>query len=461
MKIIKASILLIAAGILFSCQTSNGSSYGMEQEDDRPEWTKSRPINNDYFIGIGISNTGDEAADMETAKAKAKIDLASEISTKVKGDFEFVAQADSSGFSSESAKQVISESVEQNLQKVETAATFYSPKHGYWFYLRLNKMEWEDIQRQELETLSERVKGIIQPVFADKSQAVTEKLTVLWNGWEVLNDSPYKVLVEAEINGKSGRLYDLIEKEIVSLIADLTINLPLSTIDFEVGRTAELSLAVKSGSGHVPGALPIIFRTKGNGGVSVMEIKTDNQGAFAGEIKFDTLPIGKTPLSISIDLSNIGIDEGRMSNKLSFEEKELLVDIQQIQTDLMVSLNGEVFEGINRRGLFGSVKALFSDILPAIKIAEGEGDTTFVLNFDLNFRIMGPSDMSPFYFVYETAAVSALRNGRSIYTYETSEHKGGGLNYAQAHGKCFEKLLAELGEDSSFTNGITGVFSFE
>ena len=462
MKYLKASIILIlVAGLLLSCQSSGGISQGSGNSEDQPGWVQTRPVDNDYYIGIGISNTGDKAADMETAKAKAKIELASEISSKVKGEFSLVAEEDSSGFSSESAKQVISESVEQNLQKVETVDTYYSPDNGYWFYLRLNKLEWEEIQRKEMETLSNRVKDIIQPVFTDNEQPVTEKLTVLWKGWEVLNESPFKVLVKAEINGKTGALYDLVEKEIVSLVADLTLDLPSSVIEIEVGRTAELNFSIQSGAGLTPGPLPVLFGEKGTNLKSLMEVKTDNDGSYIGEVDFKNLEIGKTRLSVYIDLANIGINEDQMSNKLSFEEKELLVDIQQIKTDLLVSLYGDVFEGLNERGLFGSIKALFSDSLPSIKISQGEGDTTFVLAFDLSFRGMEPSDISPFYFLYETASISILRNNRSIYTYETAEVKGGGLNWAQAHSKSIEKLLEQLSADTDFIDGITGVFSFE
>ena len=36
----------------------------------------------------------------------------------------------------------------QDLEALETMGTWYSEEDGYWYYLRLNKMEWESIQEK-------------------------------------------------------------------------------------------------------------------------------------------------------------------------------------------------------------------------------------------------------------------------------------------------------------------------
>ena len=63
--------------------------------------------------------------------------------------------------------------------------------------------------------------------------------------------------------------------------------------------------------------------------------------------------------------------------------------------------------------------------------------------------------------IYIKANISIMRNGSSVYTYESEEFKGAGLNWTQANSKGLEKLFEAFGENSEFAAGAQGAFSLD
>ncbi|MDC7124726.1 MAG: LPP20 family lipoprotein, partial [Spirochaetales bacterium] len=103
-----------------------------------PDWVTNPPTNNAYYIGIGGSNSGDKAEDNEIAKRRAMSALAAEISAVISSESTYKTTADSLGNINDSAEEVITQLVNQNLKAVEIVDVWSSVSSGYWYYLRLN-----------------------------------------------------------------------------------------------------------------------------------------------------------------------------------------------------------------------------------------------------------------------------------------------------------------------------------
>ena len=57
--------------------------------------------------------------------------------------------------------------MEQDLEAIETAGTWYSGKEGYWYYLRLSRSDWEAIQEKRARDMAERIGEMFRDVFRD------------------------------------------------------------------------------------------------------------------------------------------------------------------------------------------------------------------------------------------------------------------------------------------------------
>ena len=196
-------ILLFAAG----CATTSGVV-----ENPKPSWVEQYPKDPAHYVGIGSSNTGVEAEDMEIARARALNAVAAEISTEIKSSTSYREVDDGGGSVSRSAEEEINAVVAQNLQAVETMDSWYSSESGGWYYVRLNKAEWQNIQTREMNDIKRRVLDLIEPVIIDRNRSLPEVLKALVDGWKIVAGSPYTGMIEAELDGESGSLIDLIKK---------------------------------------------------------------------------------------------------------------------------------------------------------------------------------------------------------------------------------------------------------
>ncbi|MBW1913465.1 MAG: LPP20 family lipoprotein [Deltaproteobacteria bacterium] len=466
-KISRIWVMIITSALFLSltaCQTLLG------HKEPIPDWVNNRPVDDSYYTGIGGSSTNDRAVDMITAKSRAKRDLASSISSKVQSELSIIAQeitekSASAGnnaisFSTKSVEHVIFETVEQNLKNIETVSDFYSEKDGYWIFLRLNKAEWALIQRKEMAALQDRVNMIIGDAATNSSQSIAKRLSVLSKALNLLSESPYKIMLEGEIDGRRGRLFDIIENMIIDLTSSLSIIISDSKLVIESGRSAKFSVNIRTNMACEPGPLPAVLIEK-ESGKRLLKLNTDNMGNYSGEISFKDLPLGKNGLIVMLDMYGLGIDEEQMLNQIPHEQQELIIDNQQINTKLSIKVTGDLFSELDEERVYSIMKALLMKKIPVIKISEADEKITFIINVELGLRGIAPNDMNPFYFLHETARISVIRNNRTIFTYQSSEHRDGGLHWTQAHNKAMEMVFQEIEIDQNFINGITSVFTFE
>ncbi|MDC7123975.1 MAG: hypothetical protein PQJ46_00310, partial [Spirochaetales bacterium] len=128
--------------------------------------------------------------------------------------------------------------------------------------------------------------------------------------------------------------------------------------------------------------------------------------------------------------------------------KDFLLSIKKQTAGLVIDFNGDTDEVVNKEGAFSSFKSLFSETL-SVGI-DKSFDNRHTINVDLGYR-NAPPDSSGFTFIYIKANISVDIDGRSIFSTETKEFKGGGLNWTQANEKAFEKLIKAIKADNDFT----------
>lgn len=455
-----AAVAVIFLAVLSSCASSApATASGGPGGSKAPPWVTSFPADNAYFIGVGSSNTGNPSEDNEIARKTAMTNLAASISTNIQSETSHRTTDDGVGGVTSSVEVQINESVAQNLQAVETVDSFYAPDWGYWYYVRLNKATWAEIQTREMRDIEKRVKDLITPVLSNPAAGVAERVNLLARGWKIVAESPYPGMIKTDLQGESGSLIDLIEKQIAAHINSLSVQVLPASVETEAGRPARISLSVSSSSGIQPGQLKFFLKVKDDGAGPALSVVTDKAGGYTEDVNFSGFPVGKSYLQAVLDLSEFGIRPGSLETEIIVPQRDFLLDVRQQKAELVVSAAGDLDAEYSQGAVYNTAKALFSKTLP-VKIEEGSGDKTYTLNFNLQYRNAPPNDYG-FVIIYVKGNLSVLRGSKSIFTYETPEAKGGGLTWSQANTKALDTLFADMEVDSAFADGITGAFSFD
>jgi len=114
----------------------------------KPKWVSARPIDNNYYIGIGKANKKN-ADYMQIAKNNALSDIISEISVNISSNSILHQLEDNSGYK-EKYEAFIQTSVKDDIENYEIVDS-WSNKDEYWVYYRLSKNEYERLKIEKLE----------------------------------------------------------------------------------------------------------------------------------------------------------------------------------------------------------------------------------------------------------------------------------------------------------------------
>ena len=138
------SILFVSVVLMISCSSARISS------NRQPEWVTSRPLDNNYYIGIGIaSKAGSNPDYIQVAKSNALQDMASEISVEISGTSILNQVEDQEGFR-EKFEANIQTKIADELEDYELIDQWESPDR-YYVYYRLSKATYKRKKREKLE----------------------------------------------------------------------------------------------------------------------------------------------------------------------------------------------------------------------------------------------------------------------------------------------------------------------
>ena len=446
LRLILTGLLMLTA---FGCVTTSGGG-------GKPSWVTQYPKDEAFYVGIGSSSSGSQAEDSELARARALNSLAAEISTEIRSSTSYREVDDGQGGVSRSAEEEINAVVAQNLQAVETMDSWYSPQDGAWYYVRLNKAQWAAIQQREMNALKRRVMDIAGPALNDPGRSLSEVLGALFSGWNLLAASPYAGMIRGELEGSEGVLLDLLAARAARELAAVRIDADPSEMVLEVGRPARLTLRVASEIRSRMGQLPLELASRAGEGPVIFTLSTSPTGSYSEPVSFQGLEVGKNYVTVRIGLETLGLNP---SMGIYSPRKDLMVDLQQLKTRFAVSYGGDVVEPEALGGVEGSARAFFTGKLP-VKIVDSGETGAFEIRFNLQYRSAPPNEYG-LVIIYVKSNISVFREGKNLYTYETPEFKGGGLNWSQANTKALEKLFPALEEDGRFLEEIKGAFAFD
>ena len=416
-----------------------GSAEEMEDAEE-PDWVKKYPVDPAYFIGVGSSNTGNRGEDMDKARLNALAVLASSIVTKIEAEIVVESTDDTEGNTYEKITSRIRENVNQNLQGVEPVDSYYSRQDGYWFYFRFPKSKLEEMKQD----LTRRVLDMAGPGIEGTYPSVAEGLAQLWDGYSLIQDSPFVGTIDVEIGPYSGAFTDILQKEISRLSASLDIRVQPEELRIEQGQTPEIRVFLGNSLGIPTGQLSAVFQA---GGKVISKVVTNRDGGFTGKIEPAGLDPGRIVGSWKADFGALGINPE--SVRLFVPEVSVFIEVEKKSVGLrVVTGNGGPFPGLGQ-----SVSSLFSNTMPFEITNEYAPDTTNIL-FTLHFRDLPENDFGLF-FTFARGVISVGKSGKTLYSYESEEYKEGGITAEQARERAKAKLFEALAGEKQMFEEIT------
>ncbi len=407
-------------------------------------WIDSRPTAAGYLIGIGSSNTGNEAEDNELARKNALAALAAEIATTIESEVE-ISESEANGQRSSMVKRRIRENVSQTLEGVEIVGTYYSAESGYWYYCRLP----ESVLTKQRDELAARVASIVVPAM-DGSLTVAESVPVLMKGWELIDSSPYVGTLSLAEYGIDGAAVDAIEGRVRSLAAGASIQ--AEPVYFEAGRPGMMQASISFADNTPAGPCPLVV-TGGRNDAELLRVTTDREGMFQGEVASPRLPFGETPVMVVLDLSSLGLVPEAMYSEIPFPGTSVLFSVEQITVGLDV--RAEPLAMIVP-GFESQVKSLLASADLPCKFVTGTeaGGSGFQMVATIRFTEYPKVLENAPEIVGAVLSMELLREGRSVYSWESDPIKDGGITKEQARQRTTDKLVQALQNAPGFGEGI-------
>ncbi len=445
---------IIIAFMLLSCATTTGNNTAVKDEnkekdeDTRPLWISKFPQDDAYYIGIGASDTGNAAEDRKIAEERARAAIAAAISTKIHEEVNVVSRENSlTGTSFHYAEDRVSAEVEQSLKGVETVDTYSSESSGTWVYMRLSKALWEKTQKEEMDALINRITGFLAPVLDDYNRPLVTRIQQLVKARDLILDSPYPGMLKTVFYGEKGSLIDIIDTILKEHVDALYLNVKPVSADLSVGDTLEFSVEMSTSLTAKTGSFPFVLTNRSSGN-TVFSGVTGPDGKYSGELKYTDFSMGINNIVVSPDGSALKID-------FRMPEKEMIIDLQGITIGLNVSLP----EGKTVPGIKGAVTALFSRKDLPFKVDSGSGARDPMISFEFIItdypRVMeGAPDMAKV-----SAVISLIKDGKTVYSFESRSVKDGGLTPDQAHERAVNKLMKILDSEDEYVDGIMTALS--
>lgn len=198
-------------------------------ESSKPEWTNQRPIDSNYYIGIGLCEKSNKEY-QTTAQQKALQDIALQIKSHVQS---------SSSLNTSSNKQNIQRDYSENIQ-VETnleleeyeLVASWENQTEYWVYYRLSKVDYQRMVERRLSIalskgLSYLYKGEEWQAKGMLRSAATSYSKGLYSLNQVLDQD-----LTTQIHDAPNDLYIVLSQKLVTLFDGIDLKCTNSNLEF-------------------------------------------------------------------------------------------------------------------------------------------------------------------------------------------------------------------------------------
>ena len=412
-------------------------------EKSKPLWLEQRPVDNNFYIGIGFSNKS-ETNYIQKAKNDALSDLSSEININISGGV-FNQIVEKNGVVEENFKSQIITSTKAELEDYEMVGS-WGDDEKYWVFYKLSKKLYEESKNQKLNSAINQSLDYFDK--AKKSENSSQILSAFNYYLQSLNPLSKYIAepIETEYDGENIFLINEIYSSIQSVISNIKI-IPISkNIEGKMGKSIEEPLIVKIEYDSEPkfGISNVLIKNYFVQGKGILvESISSNQDGFA---KFNVTKIISKE-KIQIIKSELDINNLINQDSTSVIFKSIISTLSLPNTQFVLNISGLSFCIESNETNFGE-QLNIPVIEPKIKSSLSDKGITFVENKNsADYLLIISADTkkgTKLYNMFSSFAeisLSLLDNssGNEIYKNSFSKIKGIDIDESKSGIKALEK----------------------
>ncbi len=417
-----------------------------------PVWVEQRPVNPNYYIGIGYASKSEHPTDFQkVARDNALSDIASQIKVQINSDF--VQQVvEKAGMVADDFKSYVRSSTKAELEGYEQVDSYETPT-DYWVYYRLSKAKYKALKAAKLN----KAKALSLDMFkkaraAEQAGKIAKALLFYFQAIPPIEKYVNESL-EAEVDGQHIYLFNEIYSSLQRILSGLKLDALTPEVKGKLGQPIANPLKVKVG--FVSGAtarpvqnMPVLFAfTRGNGDL-IKRAYSDANGVASTRVlrisSADNLQIvqAKIDLNKMVNEENPSIVlKGIMSSLVAPTARFLIhvagltayVETQESNMGHPVEikqLEPALKRVLSDRGFTFSPSPAKADYLIKVKATARKGAEMYGLHSS---------------FVTLTLSVIDLKSGQEIYKNSLDDVKGIDLTYEKAGVKALSNAAKEIG----------------
>lgn len=417
-----------------------------------PAWISQRPIDKDYYIGIGVATKQADSRDyIQFAKDAALQNLASEITVNINSEV-ISNMIEKSGVLEEEIKARIKTSTMAELEDYELVDT-WEDKKEYWVYYRLSR----EIYAQNRATrimiarqlgLDLFTKGKLSEENGNYSQALKFYIRAFSPIEKYINEP-------LQVDFRDREIY--LGNELYSQVSSLLYNLSLQPVQDKI--SAKIGKSLKN-----PVRFAAYFNTAANEKVPVNDLPLQvnflkGEGELVESMVTDDQGIARTTVSRIISSDKMQILEAKVDllamtgqDTTSFVFQEILQSLESPATKVILNVSGLTIYIETQEKNFGQDIGL-KHIEPELKEALADrgysftddiGGADLYIMLDVDTREGGKAFNMVTAYADLNISVTDMTTGNEVYKNALSKIKGIDLEAQKAGLKSLDNAAAEL-----------------
>ncbi len=412
-----------------------------------PYWVEKRPIDKDYYIGIGMAKISKGDTDyIQIAKDNALKNLASEIKVNISSEV-LSKVSENNGKLKELVQTSVKTTTQADLEGFELVDT-YKDKNYYWVYYRLSKALYKKIREKKIKSVLAQALSLYKKAKEyEKENDIVSATDFLFQALDIIKKYPDE---KVEIEGKSVYLFNETISRIKLLFKNIHLesNMPKFTVKFnkKIKEHPFVKAYYKDKDRVVPDLPLIVQFIKGEGEILTKE-KTNKNGTAE-------IHINKVTSAQKLQILKIAVDKNGIINgdSLSSLAKEVINLLNVAETKIFITVEGLLFYVEANENILGQ-KSDIKILEPKIKEGLLKRNITFVETPEKADAILtisaSTNEGGEFYGMYSAYAdveisLTDLENGKEIYNNTFSKIKGIDKNYKKAAKKALSNAAGEI-----------------
>ncbi len=420
-------------------------------QEKLPSWVEQRPVDPQYYIGIGYASKTEHPTDYQkVARDNALSDIASQIKVQISSDV-IQQVVEKGGILADDFKSYVRSSTKAELEGYEQVDS-WEDEQNYWVYYRLSKAKYARLRKEKLE----KAKALSLDMFkrarqSERNGKIDKALLFYFQAIPPIEKFVSQPL-EVEVDGQRMYLFNEIYSSLQRILSQITMQALNGELQGKLGQPIAEPLRVKisyseSGTTTPVANMPVIFSFIRGAGDLISNAFSDLQGIAQTRIlrinSSDNLQIVRCQIHLHklINQDNPSVILKGIMNSLVVPSARFMIRVSGLTAYI------ETQEKVLGRPV--EIKQLE----PALKNILGSQGFTFVktpTKADYLIRVKASArkgaEMYGLHssFVNLTFSVIDLKSGAEIYKNVLENVKGIDLNYEKAGFKALSNAAKEI-----------------